>query len=490
MKLPHLSSCLAVAFLVGCGGMVPPPTVPDASFFPSGGGGGSVVSTGGGGGTTPRDAGQASDGGGATGGDGGMQTTPVALGAPQHFVPVGRVVLVDSADPQASACPGVGGFTAQQRRVEIDLTQCVGLHTDAVGFVGSLTVETAAQDTFDVRLEPSDAAVRSAPHVIGPLQTNGHGVLVQFGAQRTLVLEASGTAPARVRIDVSAFLVPAARGGDFVHLLERPVRWLATNPNDDGFKTVWSNLSDVIREPVLGADDGATAMLGTVHLGPGVWRDERITFHMGPANVMASSNELPRWSSVPVDGHFPWRYSSFFLAKAGDQQQVELRASSASGLDDTGPEPWVDAVGYLAPHAGLELRPLSRPLVAPPQVHANDQLATFSTGLTGIAGVTGTLTFDLPNWPFDERNRWFFVHVAKDEAQFPGALGGGLEGADWMTAGLNQNGRVTVRFTTRVTPAGQFVMRHFSYVAGGSSVAPSYHQVTVNLRVDGVLAEP
>jgi len=129
---------------------------------------------------------------------------------------------------------------------------------------------------------------------------------------------------------------------------------------------------------------------------------------------------------------------------------------------------------------------LSRPLVAPERVHVNDEDVTYATGMADVAGVTGTLTFDLPAWPFDERNRWFFVHVAQDATRFPGALGGGLEGPDWMTAGLNQNGRVTVRFTSKVAPSGQFVMRHYAYVAGGSAESPLYHRVTVNLRVDGV----
>ncbi|MFZ5445702.1 MAG: hypothetical protein ACOZQL_37260, partial [Myxococcota bacterium] len=356
---------------------------------------------------------------------------------------------------------------------------------DAVGLLGSLIVDSASGETFDVRVQPSGAA-DGAPNVIGPLQTNTHGVWTQLGSDRAFLIEATGTAAADVRFELAGVLVPEAAGGDGVQLLDQPVRWLATNPNDTGFRAPWTALEDVLHYPVLGAEQGATGMLGALHLGPAVWRSERVSVHLGPHEPTATTNTLTRWSTVPVDGHFPWRYSSFFVTPAGAGQEVELRASSDTGAFDTGPEPWVDAVGFFSPQAPLAFRPLSRPLVAPARGHVNDEDVLVSTGLSGIEGVTGTITFDLPVWPWDERNRWTFVHVAQDTTRFPGALGGGLEGPDWMTAGLNQNGRVTVRFVSRVTSGGQFAVRHYTYVAGGSSVDPSYHVVTVNLRVDGV----
>ncbi len=473
--MTRLSAGLLAILFVGCGGGVtnaPPDAGAGDAGFDAG------VETRDAGPITEPDAGEPLPDAGPG---------PVVRGAAQVFRALPTVVLLDTARPADGVCGVFASLSGSQRRLRVDVDDCPGVPAEARGLVGSLTVDTTSTETLEVRLEASDAAFPSAPHVVGPLQTNTHGFLTQLGADRAFIIEVPGTATADVRVELTAVLVPESAGGDYVHLLPQPVRWLATNPNDDGFRDIWTTLDQVLRYPVVGAAEGATAMFGAVHLGPHVWRSERVAFHLGASDPSATSHTLPRWSSVPVDGHFPWRYSSFFLAPAGVNAQVEVRGSAAVDPFDTGLEPWVDAVGYLSPNRGLVYRPLSRPLVAPSGVHHNDEDVTYSTGLTDVEGVTGTLSFELPDWPYEERNRWFFVHVARDATAFPGALGGGLEGPDWMTAGLNQNGRVTVRFTSRVTSNGQFVMRHYSYVAGGSAVSPAFHAVTVQVRIDGLL---
>ncbi len=382
---------------------------------------------------------------------------PVALGPAQVFVPLSTPVTFDRT------------VTAAQRRITVAPP---AMPASTVGVVGSLTFETASTETLDLHLEPAGSVM-----TVGPLQSHVHCFMVQLDAAGAFTIDVPGTATGTLRFALTAALVPEAAGGQYVHLLDQPVRWLATSPNDDGFREIWTRLSETLRYEIVGAAQGATAMLGAVHVGPHVWRDERITLNLGGA----------AWASVPVDGHFPWRYSSFFLAPASSSQQLDVTASWASGIDDDGLEPWVDAVGYLSPSASLVYRPLPTARVATVQ-QDNNSPVQLSTGLSGVSGVFGTLTFDLPHWPYDERNRWFFVHVGADESTFPGALGGGLEGPDWMTAGLNQNGRVTVRFVSRVTPSGTFVMRHHSYVAGGSSEAASYHRLTVQVRIEGALA--
>jgi hypothetical protein len=216
---------------------------------------------------------------------------------------------------------------------------------------------------------------------------------------------------------------------------------------------------------------------------------------MGPAAPPGSENRLVRWATAPGDTHFPWRHTSFFLVGAGVEKEIEMRGS-AEGVPpwDTGIEPWIDAVGWLSPEAsgGLVVRPLDRPLeVTDPVVTHNGDDVRFTTGLPQARGVMGTLVFDLPHWPYDASYRYFNVMVGATASVFPGALPGGLEGPDFTTVQLNQNGRVTASFVTRTDAEGAFVMRHYSYSSGGSTGAPaSLSAVSVRLRVDAVLTSP
>ncbi|WP_373044432.1 hypothetical protein [Vulgatibacter sp.] len=483
-KRMHTAGLVAATLLLcaaaGCGAADGDTTSENAGPIGGGGAGGQGGAGGAGGSGGSGGAG----GAGGAGGSGGSQQQPVQ-GAPLVFRSTERLVLVDTADAQASLCGTFAQVSGTSRQLVVDLDACgAAIPAEAVGLVGSVTVDTTSTETIEVQVQASGAAVAGAGNVVGPLQTATHGFLTQVGSDRAFVVDVGGSDAAHVRVEMSAALVPEDAGGDYVHLLDQPLRWYAANPNDDGFRDVWPTTDSVLRYPVAGADEGATGMFGAVHLGPGVWRDERVGFHMGAAQPASAGNVLPRWSSVPVDGHFPWRYSSFFATGASAAQEIEMRASAATY--DTGIEPWVDVVGYFSATPGLVYRPLDRPLAFAPDIHVNDEDVRFDTGFTDVEGVVGTLTFDLPSWPYDERNRWFFVMAGANAETFGGALGGGLEGPDWMTAGLNQNGRVTVRFTTR-TEAGRFVMRHYAYVAGGSSEDPSYHEVTVQVRIDGVL---
>ncbi|WP_136927160.1 hypothetical protein [Polyangium fumosum] len=58
--------------------------------------------------------------------------------------------------------------------------------------------------------------------------------------------------------------------------------------------------------------------------------------------------------------------------------------------------------------------------------------------------------------------------------------------ADWLTAELNQNGKVTTRFVTRTDAEGAFVMRHYAYTSGGLS---GVFEVPVTVRIEGVLTK-
>ncbi|MDC0749327.1 hypothetical protein [Polyangium mundeleinium] len=140
---------------------------------------------------------------------------------------------------------------------------------------------------------------------------------------------------------------------------------------------------------------------------------------------------------------FPWRHTSLFLVGAAGGE-VELRSSSETEPGtESGIEPWFDAVGFLV----FELPPID-----PPQGY-----------------------------------RWFHVMVGASADTFPGALGGGLEGPDWMTTELNQNGKVTTRFVTRTDAEGAFVMRHYAYTSGGLS---GVFDVPVTVRIEGALTKP
>ncbi|MDI1431799.1 hypothetical protein [Polyangium sorediatum] len=430
-------------------------------------------------------------GGNGGGGAGGGPPTPPALGAPLVFREAAPVVLVDTTNPAGAQCGVVSPIQGNSRRIVVNIDDC-GLGSaaaDVVGVIGSVMVHTTSTESIDVRVEPSDAATPGAPHTVGPLVSATHGFVVMRGADGAFAVEVPGSASAHVLIELGAFLVPEAAGGHYVHLLDQPLRFYAANPNDDGWKDPWPTLDTVHRYPVLGADQGATGMFGAVHLGPGVWRDAPVTFHMGPAQPSGSGNALPRWASAPADAHFPWRYTSLFMVGAAGGE-VELRSSSETELGtESGIEPWIDAVGFLSPSPadGLVYRPLETPLETPaPVITHNDEDLRFTTGLPEAVGVVGTLVFDLP--PFDppQGYRWFHVMVGAGADTFPGALGGGLEGPDWMTAELNQNGKVTTRFVTRTDDEGAFVMRHYAYTSGGLS---GVFEFPVTVRIEGVLTK-
>ena len=462
-----------------------------------------AAGTGGGQGTGGETTGQGTGGHDAvttgSGGSGGQNTggstgNPPVPGAPLLFQPTSRIVLVDTASP--ASCGAFPRIEGSARRLVIDLDQCdLGAQAPAgaVGVVGSVTVRTDAPEAFEVRVEPTDADVPGPAYTVGPLQTTSHGFITMLGAaDRAFAVEASSSASLDVIVEISGFLVPADAGGQYVHLLDRPERWYASNPNDVGYRDPWSQMGTVLRYPVLGAQEGATGMFGAVHLGPGVWREELCSFHMGPAG---SESALVRWSTTPADTHFPWRHTSFFMVGAGVGDEIEMRASADGVLPwDSGIEPWIDAVGWLSPKAagGLVYRPLGRPLqVNDPVVTNNGDDVRFTTGLSEARGVVGTLDFDLPYWPYDQAYRYFTVMVGASAAVFPGALPGGLEGADFTTVQLNQNGHVTASFISRTDAEGAFVMRHYSYASGGSTGAPaSLSAVSVRLRVDAVLTAP
>lgn len=471
-------------------------------------GAGGAAGTGGGTTTAPGTGGEPATGsGGATsgsggGGQGGSGGTPPAtpeLGAPLLFHPTSRVVLVDTTSPTAGACGAFPRIEGGMRRLVVDLDDCAlgaGAPANAVGVVGSVTVRTASTDAIDIHVEATDAAVPGPRYTVGPLQSSSHGFITRLGAaDRAFAIEASGAAALDVTVEISAYLVPAAPGGQYVHLLDRPERWYASNPNDVGYREPWSTLETVLRYQVLGAEEGATGMFGAVHLGPGVWRDEPCSFYMGPAEPAGADNRLVRWATAPGDTHFPWRHTSFFMVGASAGHKVEMRSSAEGGAPwDTGIEPWIDAVGWLSPKAdgGLVVRPLDVPVeVSDPVVTNNGDDVRFSTGIAEARGVMGTLVFDLPHWPYDEAYRYFNVMVGATQDVFPGALPGGLEGADFTTVQLNQNGRVTAFFVTRTDAEGAFVMRHYAYASGGSTGAPaSLSAVSVRLRVDAVLTAP
>ncbi|APR86105.1 Hypothetical protein A7982_11454 [Minicystis rosea] len=439
-------------------------------------------------------------GGQSTTGTGGQNTggsinQPPEPGAPLLFQLTRRIALVDTQSAGA-ACGAFARIEGNARRLVIDLDQCdLGPEAPAgaVGVIGAVTVRADTAETFEVRVEPTGAAVPGPAYTVGPLQTTSHGFITLLGqADRAFAIEASGSTSLDVLVEISGFLVPAATGGQYVHLLDRPERWYASNPNDVGHRDPWSELGTVLSYPVLGADFGATGMLGAVHLGPGVWREVPSSFYMGPAG---SDGPLVRWSTTPADTHFPWRHTSFFVVGAGLGKEVEMRADAEGVVPwDTGIEPWIDAVGYLSPKpaGGLVYRPLAKPLrVTNPVVTHNGDDVRFTTGLPEARGVAGTLDFDLPHWPYDHAYRYFTVMVGATTSVFPGALPGGLEGPDFTTVQLNQNGHVTATFMTRTDAEGAFVMRHYSYASGGSTGAPAeLSAVSVRMRVDAVLTEP
>ncbi|MDI1476881.1 hypothetical protein [Polyangium sp. y55x31] len=482
---PFAPSLLSIALglaLAACAAGV------DPKGGPSSDGDGGSGDTGGTGGAGVGGTGGGNGGGGAGGGP----STPPELGAPLVFRETAPAVLVDTMNPAGAKCGVFPPIQGNSRRIVVNLADCdLGAATaDVVGVIGSVTVRTTSLDDIDVRVEPSDAAISGAPHTVGPLVSATHGFVVMRGADGAFVVEVPGTASADVLVELGAFLVPKAAGGHYVHLLDQPVRFYAANPNDDGWKDPWPTLGTVHRYPVLGADQGATGMFGAVHLGPGVWRDAPVTFHMGPVQPAGAGNDLTRWASAPADSHFPWRYTSLFMVGA-EGGEVELRSSSETEPGtESGIEPWIDAVGFLSPSAadGLVYRPLEKPLETPePVITHNDEDQRFTTGLPEAVGVVGTLVFDLPPFETPQGYRWFHVMVGATADTFPGALGGGLEGPDWMTAELNQNGKVTTRFVTRTDAEGAFVMRHYAYTSGGAS---GVFGVPVTVRIEGALTKP
>ncbi|AKU91185.1 hypothetical protein [Vulgatibacter incomptus] len=471
----------------------------DAERSAAGGTAGRDESTGGTGGTGETGG---DDGAGGTGGDDGTGgtggVTPPRPGRAMLIRPTSRLVLVDTADPQASRCGAFDRIEGDKRRLVVDLDDCSldGAAPMAAGVIGSVTVRTASTDTFDVRVQPSGGA--PGPILtVGPLHSNTHGFITMVGDDRAFTVEVSGRASADVLVEMSAALVPEPDGGQYVHLLDRPERWFSANPNDAqcGFRNVWPKLESVHWVPVVRGGEGATGMFGAVHLGPHEWRDAPITFHMGPAGEGDDVNTLSRWVSTPTDAHFPWTWTSFFATGASAAQEIELRASSeAINPWELGPEPWVDAVGWLSPRAGLVYRPLDVPLEFDPVVTVTDQDVRFETGIPEAKGVVGSLVFDIPEWSTDPSQppyRWFHVMVADKAASIPTALGGCIEDFDWMTAALHQNGRVTTQFVSRTDDLARFVMRHYTYVSGLTHpVDESLFDVTVRVRIDGVLTNP
>ncbi len=431
--------------------------------------------------------GASGQGGGGVGGAGGSGAEAPELGAPLKIQQTSPTKLVDTA-----ATPGVCGAAAPvegaNRTLTIDLDDCVieapGAAA-AVGIFGSISIRAASNPELDVLVGPAGGSP-GAPHVVGPLVTTTHGFVTMLGADRAFVVEVPGTGPADVVVELTALLVPASEPAAYVHLLDQPVRWYASNPNDDGYRDPWYTMGTVHRYPVVGVEEGATGMFGAVHLGPGVWRDNPVSFHMGPPDA---SSPLTRWSTAPADAHFPWRYTSFFAVAAGNDE-VEMRASSDfEPAHESGIEPWVDAVGWLSaePAGGLVYRQLDVALRAE-VVTENEETVRFTTGIPEAKGVVGTLVFDLPPYNPPQGYRWYHVMVGATEDTFPGALGGGLEGRDWMTASLNQNGKVTTRFVSRTDPEGAFVMRHHAYVSGGATGGA--FEVPAEVRVEAVLTDP
>ncbi|NUP12802.1 MAG: hypothetical protein HOW73_42735 [Polyangiaceae bacterium] len=427
----------------------------------------------------------ASSGAGGEGTGGGV-TTP-EIGPALKIRAVTPSLLVDTSSSTGARCGAFAPIGAGERRVVVDFDDCA-LDVDgasiAVGIVGSVTVRSTATTDLEVFVGPASAGSGGEPHIVGPLVTTTHGFTTLLDEDRMFAVEVPGNAAADVAIELTAVLVPESEDGSYFHLLEQPLRWYAANPNDDGFRDPWLTMGTVHRYPVLGDDEGATGMFGAVHLGPGVWRDNPVSFHMGPADAP----DVTRWSTAPADSHFPWRYSSLFFVGASNGE-VELRASSDfEPPTESGIEPWVDAIGWLSPSSdgGLVYRPLTAPLEAT-VVAQNDETFRLTTNLPEAKGVVGSIDFELPPFNPPQGYRWFHVMVGATEDTFPGALGGGLEGPDWMTAGLNQNGRVTVRFITKTDGAGAFVIRHYAFTSGG---ATGVFPVPTHVRVDAVLTDP
>lgn len=475
-SIPRSLSLSLLLAVVGCGTASSTGSSDDAA-------GGDAA----GGETSEGGAGGEPVGGDAQGGGGDGGSPPeIELGDALVFRQTAPAVLVDTRAGSAS-CGVFAPIDGAERRIVIDLDDC-GLDpsaADAVGVVGSFTLRTDSTASIDVRVGPSGAAVAGAPHTVGPIVSSTHGFVTLLGTDRAFVVEVPGTATADVVVELSAILVPEASGGDYMHLLDQPLRWYAANPNDDGFKDPWSRMDTVHQYSVLGAEEGATGMFGAVHLGPGVWRDERVAFHMGPAQANAPT----KWSTAPVDAHFPWRYTSLFAVGAQDGQ-VELRASSDDVPPyDSGIEPWIDAIGWFSPSPtnGLVYRPLSQPLKASVKA-VNEQSVRLTTGVAEAKGVVGTLVFELPPYNAEDSYRWCHIMVGATEDTFGGALGGGLEGPDWMTAGLNQNGKVTVRFVSKTDDEGAFVMHMHSYVSGIPVQAD--FDVPVEVHVEAMLTDP
>lgn len=491
---------LALSLAAACG---PIERDPSGSSGDTGGSGGSIGAGGGGGSGGSGGTGDGGSGGTGDGGSGGTEgtggtggSTPPATGEPTLFRPNAPMVLVDTTGEQPGRCGSFETIEGANRRLVVDLDDCTlddGTPATLVGVVGSVTVRTTSTDTFDVRVGPAGGPA-GAIHTVGPLQSATHGFITMLGDGHTLKVEVSGNASADVILEMSAALVPATDGGDYVHLLDRPERWFSANPNDAGcgFRAVWTTLEQVHHASVIRFAEGATGMLGTVHLGPHVWRDTPVTFHMGPAG--ATGDGLNRWVSTPTDAHFPWTWSSLFLSGASPAQELELRASSDGSPWDVGPEPWVDAVGWLSPARGLVYRPLEVPLEFGPVVTVNEEDVRFETGIPEAVGVVGSLTFDLPQWTTDPSQppyRWYHVMVASSVDQFPSPLGGCIEDFDWMTAALHQNGRVTTQFISRTDERAGFTMRHYAFVSGLTTQVPErLFEVTARVRIDGVLTRP
>ncbi|NUO49400.1 MAG: hypothetical protein HOV80_11145 [Polyangiaceae bacterium] len=449
-----------------------------------------TTNTGAGGDLAPGTGGTGAAGGEGTGGDGvGGGTTPVELGPPLKVRETAPLVLVDTRGGNLPSCGTFPHIEGGTRQIVIDLDDCnLGDEAaDAVGVIGAVTLRTDSTESLDVRIRSTDHTT-SPPLTVGPLVSRTHGFSTMLGStDRAFVIDVSGSATADVVLELTALLVPEASGGSYVHLLDQPLRWYASNPNDDGYREPWYRLDTVLEYPVLGIEDGATGMFGAVHLGPGVWRDTPVSFHMGGASDDPNAN-LTTWSTAPSDAHFPWRYSSVFTVGASNGQ-VEMRSSSEHEPPyESGIEPWIDAVGWLSPSAidGLVYRKLEQPLTATVTT-TNDETVRFTTGIPEARGVVGTLVFDLPQWNTPQGYRWFHVMVGATEDTFPGALGGGLEGPDWMTAALNQNGKVTTRFISRTDEDGQFVMRHYAFTSGG---ATGTFYVPTEVHVEFVLTNP
>lgn len=471
----------------------------------TGGTAGAGGEAGSGAGGTGGNAGEGGTGGTGAGGSGGTGGTGGTVepepGAAQLFQPLSRrVILVDTRNPETGACGTFAPVEGTNRRLVIDLDDCAlpdGVPAEAVGLVGSVSIATASADTFDVRVQASDAAVPGAPNTVSPLTTATHGFITQLGADNAFAVDVEGSATADVLVEISAALVPAGSGGDYVHLLDVPERWFSSHPHDTycGFRETWGNIEKAFRYPVVGIDQGATGMLGNVHVGPAVWRDERATFFMGPAEAADAGNLLPRWSSTPPGGHFPWSYTSFFMTGASPAGEVEVRGTSDAGTGDTGLEPWVDAVAFLSPNEGLVYRPLDQPLEFDPVVSVSDEDVRFATGIPGAVAVVGTLVFDLPFWNTDPSGapyRWYFIYTGKDADDFPAGPARCLDDRDWMTAAVNQNGRTSTQFVSALDANGAFTMRHYSVVSGltDPNTDPALFELTAKVRIDGVLTAP